>query len=738
GGDHARAKVRLEHNGENIELEKTWGQGASVALEQGGARITGEEKAEELLRSFLPAPAATFQSVLFMGQGALGGTVTMLQERREALHSLGDLLRLTLDQTSGVSVARLKERLAAQILESFDHWDRLSGLPEKGKGIDDPWKKGVGLVLAAYYRREELKRAAVSGRQLEGERDRVAAELAAVTTKREIARAFVAENKKFVESASQRQALESQAARARDGAAAMVKDFDAWAKAEALREMNAPEVERLGKERAALEAELKTALASGKKRDALARLEKVRAARARVEEAKQRAAAVPAVTPEALRRVRAAQAEVDGLRSGLKSGKIQLQFEVKEDLEVEMRKDLEAGRKGVMTPAKPLVLNAGGRIQLTSRLFNLTVTSGDGKIAELEEQLTQKTETLAKLLAGIGAENLEQAQERQEKYAEAAQECKTAEALLGGLLAPGEKVEDLEKLAAASEGGAGRDPALVQADLQNKLADLGGKRDTLVRAEGVLQDLSRRYGVNGSGQLMERAVEQKTELAAVEKKLGALPVLPPQVGDLAAFPVRFEAAQAEAASLGEKASALGVTLAELKARLPEQSAEDLERAYREAATAFNAELARGKALLRVEEAMNALDGAGADLFAGFQAEFEKQVANLSRGKYGKTEMTDALPAVFGRSDGASVPYDWLSSGTKDAFALALRLAMASHFLGAGSGFLMIDDPLVNMDPERQKIAAGMLREFAARRQILVFTCHPQHAELLGGNCINLN
>ena len=100
-------------------------------------------------------------------------------------------------------------------------------------------------------------------------------------------------------------------------------------------------------------------------------------------------------------------------------------------------------------------------------------------------------------------------------------------------------------------------------------------------------------------------------------------------------------------------------------------------------------------------------------------------------------MQDSLPSAFERTDGAQVPYGWLSAGTKDAFALALRLAMADHFLGREDGFLLLDDPLVNMDPERQKIAAGMLREFASRPQVLVFTCHPAHAELLGGHRINL-
>ena len=59
----------------------------------------------------------------------------------------------------------------------------------------------------------------------------------------------------------------------------------------------------------------------------------------------------------------------------------------------------------------------------------------------------------------------------------------------------------------------------------------------------------------------------------------------------------------------------------------------------------------------------------------------------------------------------------------------LRLAMAELFLGERKGFLIMDDPLVDLDPQRQRLAAGVLSRFAERRQLLLFTCQPAHAAL---------
>lgn len=740
GGDHARLTLEFEGSGRSYRLEKSWGQGAATVLEtEGGQKILQEEKVEEALRALLVLPAATFQSVLFMGQGALESTVASLQEKRESLHSLGDLLRHAVDQTAGVSVDQLRERLGEKIEAALSHWDHQRGLPEKAKGIEDPWKKGVGSVLAAYYAKETLARDARLAQSLEAERGSRLAVMQAKQEARESARAFVKANEKFVESASTRQSLAALVAKSRSESEALVHDLGKWMQAETEKKLLAPDVERLEKERVRLEEEWKASLARGKQREIAAKFEKVKAAKLAAETARKKISELPAIKPEQLQKVRLAFQEVDRLKNSLKSGRLQLQFQVKREFDVSVRKDLESERRGTMVPGKPMTIHAGGRIQLLSDFFELQVTSGDGAAAEVEQQLGAANDYLGKVLAELSVKTLEEAQLRQEQYAEAVQALKSAEALLHSLLGPQEKFEELERqVGVASASGAFRDPELVQTELQIQAKSFHQKREGLVRAESMLKDLEARYGVSQSAQLTEKMVCKKSELAGLEAKLQALPALPEQAGSAEDFLPRFRRAQLEDGTLGDEIRALAVELAELKAKMPEQSAEDLERARLEAESSFQRELAHALALLRVKEAIEAVDAQGADLYVGFRTEFEKQVSRLSGGKYQRAAMAEALPEEFQRRDGTPVKFSWLSAGTKDAFALALRLAMARYFLGGNAnGFLLIDDPLVNMDPERQKIAAEMLRDFARERQVVVFTCHPSHAELLGGTQVRL-
>jgi ABC-type multidrug transport system ATPase subunit len=91
-----------------------------------------------------------------------------------------------------------------------------------------------------------------------------------------------------------------------------------------------------------------------------------------------------------------------------------------------------------------------------------------------------------------------------------------------------------------------------------------------------------------------------------------------------------------------------------------------------------------------------------------------------------------------RQDGLRVPGLLLSGGAKVSFGLAVRLSIASHFLHDLGGFLVMDDPVVDLDDVgRQQAAVQVIQEFTKQKQIIVLTCKKSHADLLGGHRIDL-
>ena len=80
-------------------------------------------------------------------------------------------------------------------------------------------------------------------------------------------------------------------------------------------------------------------------------------------------------------------------------------------------------------------------------------------------------------------------------------------------------------------------------------------------------------------------------------------------------------------------------------------------------------------------------------------------------------------AVRENGDSVPRPAEYLSAGTLDLMYLAVRLAVCRLALPEGSSCpLVLDDALVNLDPERKKQALSLLEDISRERQVILFTC----------------
>ncbi|MFH1886849.1 MAG: AAA family ATPase [Pseudomonadota bacterium] len=88
---------------------------------------------------------------------------------------------------------------------------------------------------------------------------------------------------------------------------------------------------------------------------------------------------------------------------------------------------------------------------------------------------------------------------------------------------------------------------------------------------------------------------------------------------------------------------------------------------------------------------------------------------------------DALEVVD--TGGSRKAADLLSRGTAEQLYLCLRLGYIRHLARAGTRLpVIMDDILVNFDPDRAARTAEAVAELAGENQVLVFTCHPRTVE----------
>jgi len=736
GGDHARISIEFEKQGALYQLEKTWGPSPISQLTfPDGKILNTPEKIEETLRELAPVPSGTFRSVLLTSHNALQRTVDELNKNAEALHCLGDALRLSLNQSNGISIDRFKSSLQQKLEEIFLNWEITSQSPKKGRGIENPWER-QGSVLRAYYTKELLRQKLTQTRNLETDLGDQSKTLSKKLELQSELRNFIQDHEKTVQSISERQNLQLKLDQATQETNQLTQDFTTWNQAESHRKLLEPEITRLESLIQSLNQELREARTEVGRKAFLARFEKIETARKTFEELRHTHSLIPKLTQSNITQLQNCTSSIEKLKASLLAAKLQVDLTSKSTLELAVQRDFESEKKEITSPTTPLVIRAGGKIRISTELFHLTVTSGDGKMEQLEAQLQKESESLNRFLTQFQLNSIEEAYARYEKWKQSKRLVESAEIAFQALLSGEDYATLVQQFQTTQNSRPCRDPDLIEKDHTATHQLLTAKKSDLTASIRTLQEIQRRNPVRESFELAQRMVQKGVEQQTLRTQISQLPPLPAEIKELQTILDRFKQCQQLLPTLADEIRELTRILTEIKTRMPEQSAQDFDREYRQAYENYERALKQGSALLRVLAITQDLEKNNSDHYEDFRSHVEQSLSQMSHQKYGRFTMKGSLPQEFIRNgDGAKIPYSWLSAGTQDALALSLRLAMAKFFLKNRSGFILMDDPLIAMDPQKQQAAVSLLREFSKEAQTVLFTCHPSHADLLGGNHI---
>ena len=115
-------------------------------------------------------------------------------------------------------------------------------------------------------------------------------------------------------------------------------------------------------------------------------------------------------------------------------------------------------------------------------------------------------------------------------------------------------------------------------------------------------------------------------------------------------------------------------------------------------------------------------------------EFARYLAPVTGQRYRGGQLEGSPSRAVTAADGTELPWTCFPRGPPGS-SPGLRLAWPATCWGSGASWSWMT--LVDFDPQRRAEAARILAEFAAERQLLITTCDPATARLLGGNLIPL-
>jgi len=730
GGDVVRATVEFEAGGDTYVLARHWGSSPGSELRQPrGGPLTDEKAVQDRMAELLPSSPETVAAVLMVRQSELGDSLITLGAKG-ALDDVSAVLRRVVQQTGGVSVEQVRRRLVETADALYGRWDRERGAPEKNRGIENPWKNDVGEVLAAWYAAERLRADLDGARAYERDLDTLNRGIEDAEAELRGHEAFLEDNAAASRDAAGRRTLEAELALEAEGRGRLMRDADEWPVREAREKDLAGLIADAEALRPKLAAEQQAAEAEQTSVALRAQAARVGARKARLASAEAALAAAPELARSALAEIQAAAREADRQRAAADALRRSVSLSARGATSAELRADGGAATRVELGAGESRTLDAGSSFSL--RLPDLDIAVAR---AASRGDPGEAARRLASLLAARGLADAAEAEVRCRRREELAADRDRARRDLNDELA-GEPLEAFEARAAAlgpvretrPVGEVARELARAEAALA-----AGKKEQRECRAR--LEDLAAAHGARERLLAALGASVHRSE--GLAGKIAACAPLPAGFADAAVFLAEYERRKAARERAKDAVNGLLRERAGREAVAPEQTGDELEEQLGEARGRFAATLARAKAVDRVVAAVERLATSDDDVYTGLAEEVARRFAGLSLGEHPGVLVSRGLPSAVKTATGANLPWQWLSAGAMDLLGLAVRLAMAGVVIGPSGGFLVMDDPLVDLDPERQAAAAAAIREFAAGRQTIVFTCHPAHAELLGGELVRL-
>ena len=735
GGDTISVAIKFSHDGQSYSLLRSWGEDKrdELILPSGG-KITNIEEIKNVLESLLLANEGAYKSVLLTYQSGLSQTIEQLRKNRDTLDDMGGIIRKTFMETDGVNIDKFKAILEREYDKYFDYWEIESNTPTKKGGVSYYTLNRYGELGKAFIELEEIKEEYDKIKTQEEKMNDTLKEISEIEEKVSSYKEFLKEFEIAYNYSKEIDNIQKGLPLLKVNKEKKEEDLEDWVGIENRRdaiEKEIPkkegEIEQKTKEyNQAKEIEISRKLKEGFRRL------KSKKEEMGIKEAELQTSKI--ITKNDIEELRDINDKLEIIKIKSESQKFTANFSAKKSIEIDIKKGLENFYSKSLDVNQSIKIDVGGKLTIRHPDWSLDVYPGETEIDKLAEDYQIGQREFNDCLDSLKVKTLEEAEKLSDIYLgklRAYEDSKIKyDSELEGLNA--KSFEELEGIVKKSiDQPDAKDPSEINKEIGKLEMEIGGLRTELGNISDIIKEYQDKY--QSIDNLKSDIGQDTLSLKEIANKISNIPPLPEGIDKLNDFIEIYEL----------KGKNCRVDLDSLNTlRLDYQgfdnsdkSSEELEEELKDKTIEFEEKLKIADSVKHVRDlSYKLLDEIDTNPNETFIKKVEGYFSFLTNGKYTKIISEDYLPEKIIQEDGISskeLEHVHLSAGTMDALALSLRLAMADYFLDKG-GFMIMDDPLVDMDPQRQMKASELIRNFAEERQVIVFTCHPGHAEMIGG------
>jgi exonuclease SbcC len=719
GGGECSVSLEWENDRQTFIVKKQWGDNFSSSLYADGANYTGDNAVEKYIGALFPFSAATMQSLMFAKQGTFKQTIDNI--RADGAKDISDLLRRAALNMGGVSVQTMKRSLRNEYERITGNWDIKTGLPQNGRGIDNPYQRGNGDIIENYYAREQARRDLRELKECEEASERIGLQICELIkeienlTKEE---ARLSENSGTLillrEKEIFMEKLEKELARTK----AINKN---WIEQETLLKKLSKDIFAEKELIKNLQLRINAWEAFDRGLSARETLERIKLADKQLSDMQKELCSLPDITLTDVSDWKKRETELSLFESEKKGAKITAKVTADSPVYAE---DAD-GRRAAAGD-----INAEGHVTLyIGDSVSVEITAGE--YADSEKQISYRVN---KQLCASYADKYEvssaaEAEDILRKRDSLKNQIENIKSRRVDLLGNCQEQRLIAEAACSRPAG---DRKADESSLEQAKINLARLELQSEQAEQTLAEYEEEFGVYNA--LLEKEQSIKESLAPVNTEVKRLS---------AACSSEYENSAAFITHLDEVRTVLSAKKALLEKLKSEQSSytsditsKEAEQAEKEYDTLMRQALKRAESIDKILNAVyETLASIHTHAYSGLTERFRTYLARLTQGRYTSSEFSDELSFTLSRED-KSAPRFILSEGTTDALALAFRFSMLDNVM-TEHGICVLDDCLVDLDAQRADSAAKLIREYSEKNQVIFATCNPSTAALLGGNIIHM-
>jgi exonuclease SbcC len=729
GGDHSRVTLEFESDGRKWTLQKTWGAGASSIIQSNeSAAIAEPGKVQEQLLALVHRNEATWRHVLFVGQAQLTQTMQVLKEQSKEIDDIQPLIAGAAAIPGDISPDKLAAAIDERIEGHFGRWDISTAGPEKGRGVDNPWSNGIGPQLAAYYAMETVRRELKNVRGYEEQVDEVNTKINGLQSKIEVDRDFVTTGRGLKDGLASHGGLEEKLKRLGGEQTALKAVLVDWPGADKVISGKQAELEGVKTTLQALADELKSA----KKR---ADAEQLRLAHGKLVEAREtwnaeatKLSESKALSAESLIDLKRLEKDISDCRIKIEAQKLSAKIESATPTSVMIVRGTDAPEVLTLTAAETWEGQADGKLIVELRDMKISVESGTGDMNALFVQLETVIQRRHETLETLGHESLSSAEAADINHQRCVGDEKHKKELYTAALLGRSEEEWTAEIAALEALPETRSVVALDTEQATALKNEAKLTLEIHQEQEKIMNWTTEY--TDLDTLMTKILAKTGELNAAKLELDGLPPLPEGFSSVSDYLEVLREKERCQSEMEDKLSELKIEQAKWAGGAPSQTAEELRDQLEAKEREFQRKQAIGHALLRIRAKLQEVVARSSanDPMEGLASAVAGHFKNLTCGRYDGVKLDGPAPTEI--SGTVVLETGLLSQGTLGSLALATRMALAELYLDGMEGFLVLDDPFTDMDPPRRHAAECCLGEFAKQRQVLFFTCHPDHAREL--------